>query len=137
MARNDLAVSLVKAGSSSVTKRARSATEAIIANGRAVRHNAPADRLTDAMRVNASGSAAATSVGPSHQHRQFLVELTPRKRLADSGLSDLARRPCDKLIEKQHRSSALRADSLASEHCAVLDACGYAAKGNSYDVEHA
>ena len=52
MARSDLLVSLVKAGSSGDTARARSVAEAIIAEERVKRHNVLADRLTDAMRVN-------------------------------------------------------------------------------------
>ena len=80
MARSDLLVSLVKAGSSGDAARARSVTEAIIAEERAKRHNVLADRLTDAMSVNGSSSSAATFIGPGPQQRQFLVELTPLSR---------------------------------------------------------
>ena len=83
MARSDLLVSLVKAGSSGDAARARSVTEAIIAEERAKRHNVLADRLTDALQVNGSSSASATFVGPGRQRQQFLIESTPRKRLAD------------------------------------------------------
>ena len=83
MARSDLLVSLVKAGSSGDAARARSVTEAIIAEERAKRHNVLADRLTDALKVNGSSSASATFVGPGRQRQQFLIESTPRKRLAD------------------------------------------------------
>ena len=78
MARSDLLVSLVKAGSSGNTARARSVAEAIIAEERAKRHNVLAERLADAMRVNGSSSAAAAFIGPGPQQRQFLIELTPR-----------------------------------------------------------
>ena len=80
MARSDLLVSLVKAGSSGDAARARSVTEAIIAEERAKRHNVLADRLTDALQVNGSSSSAATFIGPGPQQRQFLVELTPLSR---------------------------------------------------------
>ena len=120
MARSDLLISLVRAGSSGDTARARSVTEAIIAEERAKRHNVLADRLTGAMHVNGSGSVAATFIGPSEQHRQFLVELTPRKRLANLVLTDLTRRACEELIEEQHRSSALRAHSLEPRHRVLL-----------------
>ena len=59
MARSDLLVSLVKAGSSGDTAQARAVAEAIIAEERTKRHNVLADRLTDAMRVNGAGSPTA------------------------------------------------------------------------------
>ena len=120
MARSDLLVSLVKAGSSGDAARARSVTEAIIAEERAKRHNVLADRLTDALQVNGSSSASATFVGPGRQHQQFLIELTPRKRLADLVLTDPARRICEELIEEQHRASVLRAHALEPRHRILL-----------------
>ena len=120
MARSDLLVSLVKAGSSGDTARARSVTEAIIAEERAKRHNVLADRLTDALQVNGNSAGAATFIGPGRQHRQFLIELTPRKRLADLVLTDLARRTCEELIEEQHRASVLRAHALEPRHRILL-----------------
>ena len=120
MARSDLLVSLVKAGSSGDTARARSVTEAIIAEERAKRHNVLADRLTDALQVNGSSAGGATFIGPGRQHRQFLIELTPRKRLADLVLTDLARRTCEELIEEQHRASVLRAHALEPRHRILL-----------------
>ena len=66
-----------------ITARARSVAEAIIAEERVKRHNVLADRLTDAMRVNGADSGAAFIAPGQRPHRQFLVELTPRKTLAD------------------------------------------------------
>ncbi len=99
MARSDLLISLVKAGSAGDTARARSVAEAIIAEGRVKRHNVLADRLTDAMRVNGADSGAAFIAPGQRPHRQFLVELTPRKKLADLVLTGVARRACEELIE--------------------------------------
>ena len=87
MARSDLLISLVKAGSTGDTARARSVAEAIIAEERVKRHNVLADRLTDAMRVNGADSGAAF-IAPGQRHRQFLVELTPRKTLANLVLTE-------------------------------------------------
>lgn len=120
MARSDLLVSLVKAGSSGDTARARSVAEAIIAEERAKRHNVLAERLADAMRLNGSSSTNAAFIGPGPQQRQFLIELTPRKRLADLVLTDLARRTCEELIEEQHRASVLRAHALEPRHRILL-----------------
>ena len=123
MARSDLLVSLVKAGSSGDSARARSVAEAIIAEERGKRHNVLADRLTDAMRGNgdsAGGSGSTTFIGSSQPHRQFLIELTPRKRLADLVLSDIARQACEELVEEQHRASVLRAHSIEPRHRVLL-----------------
>ena len=120
MARSDLLISLVKAGSSGDTAQARSVAEAIIAEERVKRHNILADRLTDVMRVN-GGDSAAAFIGPSQrQHRQFLLELTPQRRLADLVLTDVARRACEELVEEQHRASILRTHSLEPRHRVLL-----------------
>ena len=120
MARSDLLVSLVRAGSSGDTAQARSVAEAIIAEERVKRHNVLAERLTDAMRVNGADSGAAF-IGRSHrQHLEFLLELTPRKRLAELVLTDAARRACEELIEEQHRASVLRTHSLEPRHRVLL-----------------
>ena len=120
MARSDLLVSLVKAGSSGDTARARSVAEAIIAEERVKRHNVLADRLTDAMRVNGADSAAAFINPDQRPHGRFLAELTPRKKLADLVLTDPARRACEELIEEQHRASVLRTHSLEPRHRVLL-----------------
>ena len=120
MARSDLLVSLVKAGSSGDTARARSVAEAIIAEERVKRHNVLADRLTEAMRVNGADSAAAFLSPDQRPHGRFLAELTPRKKLADLVLTDVARRACEELIEEQHRASVLRIHSLKPRHRVLL-----------------
>ena len=120
MARSDLLISLVKAGSSGDTAQVRSVAEAIIAEERVKRHNILADRLTDVMRVN-GGDSAAAFIGPSQrQHRQFLLELTPQRRLADLVLTDVARQACEELVEEQHRASILRTHSIEPRHRVLL-----------------
>ena len=120
MARSDLLLSLVKAGARGDTTGARSVTEAIIAEERAKRHNVLADRLTTAMRVNGADPATAKFVGHNQRHREFLLEITPRRRLDDLILPDLTRQACDELIEEQHRASVLRAHSLEPRHRVLL-----------------
>jgi AAA+ superfamily predicted ATPase len=120
MARSDLLVSLVKAGASGDVTRARTVTEAIIAEERAKRHNVLAERLAEAMHVNGASSATVKFAGHGQRHREFLLELTPRRRIEELVLSDLARRACDELIEEQHRAALLRAHSLEPRHRVLL-----------------
>ena len=121
MARSDLLISLVKAMSQDDKASARAATEAIIAEERAKRHNVLADRLVNAVHVNGSTRAGGTFVGQDRpRHRAFLVEPTPRRRIEDLILSDLNRQACTELIEEQHRAAVLRASSLEPRHRVLL-----------------
>ena len=120
MARSDLLVSLVKAGSSGDATRARSVAEAIIAEERAKRHNVLAERLTEAMGVNGASPVTGKFVGDGQRHREFLLELTPRRRIEDLTLPPLSRRACNELIEEQHRAAVLRAHSLEPRHRVLL-----------------
>jgi hypothetical protein len=84
MARSDLLVALVKAGSSGDKRAARSAAEAIIAEERAKQHNILANRLSQATQVNGSTQTAATVIPEqSARGRDFIAEITPRRRLED------------------------------------------------------
>jgi AAA+ superfamily predicted ATPase len=121
MPRSDLLISLVKASMSGDSRGAKVASEAIIAEERAKKHNVLADRLSRAMQVNGNGHAAAEFVGATPtRHREFLLELTPRRRIEDMVLPALTRRACDELIEEQRRASILRAHSLEPRHRVLL-----------------
>lgn len=120
MARSDLLISLVKAGTSGDQSSARAAAEAIIAEERAKKHDILAERLRAAMRVN-SRSPSVSFLGTGRQRqREFLVEVTARRRLEDMVLSEAARRACLELIEEQHRASVLRTHSLEPRHRVLL-----------------
>jgi SpoVK/Ycf46/Vps4 family AAA+-type ATPase len=121
MARSDLLISLVKASVSGDSKGAKVTSEAIIAEERAKKHNVLADRLSRALQANGNGHATVAFVGnATPRHREFLVELSPRRRLEDLVLTELTRRACDELIEEQHRASVLRAHSLEPRHRVLL-----------------
>ena len=121
MARSDLLISLVRAVSNDDKTRARAAVEAIIAEERAKRHNILADRLTEAMSSNGDRPASARFIGQnSLKHREFLIEMTPRRRIEDIVLSEHNRRACYELIEEQHRGGVLRAHSLEPRHRVLL-----------------
>lgn len=121
MARSDLLISLVKAGSNGDLKSVQSVAEAIIAEEKAKNHNVLAERLARALSVNGSGQRSARILGNGHaRNREFLLELTPDLRLEDLVLSDLNRQACQELIEEQLRASVLRSHSLEPRHRVLL-----------------
>ena len=70
MARSDLLIALVKAGSSGDRKAVRATAEAIIAEERAKQHNVLADRLFHMVQINGNGSHP---VGHLLLHRKPIV----------------------------------------------------------------
>ena len=126
MARSDLIVSLVKAGTAGDKRSFLSATEAIIAEERAKHHNVLADRLTSLIQSNGSGGAQRTVAIASAQNyssprgKEFIAEITPRRRLDDLILPAIVRRAVDELVEEQQRADLLRAHGLEPRHRVLL-----------------
>lgn len=121
MARSDLLVSLVRAGMSGDKKSLTTSVEAIIAEERAKQHNILADRLSRAAQTNGSGGSAAFVVADSNTRaRDYVAELTPRRRLDELVLSEASSRACRDLIEEQQRSDLLRSHSLEPRHRILL-----------------
>ncbi|MEX2285293.1 MAG: ATP-binding protein [Gemmatimonadota bacterium] len=122
MARSDLLVSLVKAGTAGDRRSFRSAIEAIIAEERAKHHNVLADTLTRIIQTNGSapphGPVAMASVhgDSSPRGREFVAEIVPRRRLDDLILPAVVRRAVDQLVEEQQRADLLRAHGLEPRH---------------------
>jgi hypothetical protein len=122
MARSDLLVSLVKAGSSGDRRLMRSTVDAIIAEERSKQHNVLAERLTKAMNGLANGGAQLNYAHPENlaRGRDFLAEIQPQRRLDDIVLPKIARLACDQLVEEQQRSDVLRAHGLEPRHRMLL-----------------
>jgi SpoVK/Ycf46/Vps4 family AAA+-type ATPase len=118
MARSDLLVSLVKAGSSGDRRSFRSAAEAIIAEERSKQHAVLADRLTSAIQSNGNGhgnimrGGLQTVASELHRGRDFISEVVPRRRLDDLILPLLAKQTVSELIEEQQRADLLRAHGI-------------------------
>ena len=114
MARSDLLVSLVKAGATGDQRSFRTTAEAIIAEERAKRHGVLADRLTKAIQANGNGmyNPAVPSSDKGPRGRDFVSEVTPRRRLDDLVLLESARKSVEELIEDQQRADVLRAHGL-------------------------
>lgn len=124
MARSDLLVSLVRAGTTGDRRGFKSAAEAIIAEERAKRHNVLADQLTRVIQSNGSPHSAAAITAPGNEQaartRDFIAEVIPRRRLDDLILPAVVRRAVDELIEEQHRADVLRANGLEPRHRLLL-----------------
>ena len=121
MARADLLISLVKAGSSGDSATVKATAEAIIAEERAKKHNVLAERLTKAMHVNGSGARMGNVLTSQRTRKDdFLLEITPKKELDELVLSSITLNACQELVEEQHRASVLRAHSLEPRHRVLL-----------------
>ncbi len=116
MARSDLLISLVKAGSSGDRRSFHATTEAIIAEERAKRHDVLADRLTKAIQANGNGgrmpAPSLVTAEPFSRGKDFISELVPKRRLEDLVLSALIRQEIEEFVEEQHRADVLRAHGL-------------------------
>lgn len=113
MARSDLLVSLVKAGSDGDKRGFRTAAEALIAEERAKRHDVLAERLAKAIQTNGNGTHSAPAPSDvGHRGKDFIAEVTPRRRLADLVLPDAVRQGVDDVVEEQRRADVLRAHGL-------------------------
>ncbi len=121
MARSDLLVSLVKAGTSGDSRGFRNTAEAIIAEERAKRHDVLAERLSKAIQVNGNGAHGVSMVAePANRGRDFISEVVPRRRLEDLILPKTSRQSIDELIEEQQRADVLRAHGLEPRHRVLL-----------------
>jgi SpoVK/Ycf46/Vps4 family AAA+-type ATPase len=120
MARSDLLIALVKAGSSGDKRGVRSAAEAIIAEERAKQHNVLANRLSHATQVNGTTYPSAVPPEQTGRGREFIAEITPRRRLEDLILGEECRQNVAELIEEQQRASLLRSHGLDPRHSVLL-----------------
>jgi len=124
MARSDLLVSLVKAGTIGDKRAFRTTAEAIIAEERAKHHDVLADRLTKLIQSNGSPAAATPSLSPpidtSPRAKDFISEITPKRRLEDLVLPDVVTRAVRELVEEQQRADVLRAHGVEPRHRILL-----------------
>ncbi len=121
MARADLLLALVRAGSKSDSVTFRRTLEALIAEERSKQHHVLADRLSEYL----NGVARPEIVGPSPVANpdgigRLLLELMPRRRLEDLILTQSTAKAISELIEEQTRQAFLRANGLEPRHKLML-----------------
>jgi SpoVK/Ycf46/Vps4 family AAA+-type ATPase len=121
MARADLLLNLVRAGSEGDQVGLRRAVEAMVAEERAKHHPALASRLEAALKTGASQGRLPSTLGSTEERaRQYLVELQPRRTLSSIVLSDEVAAQIAELIEEQHRTELLRSYGLEPRHRVLL-----------------
>ena len=110
MARSDLLINLVKSSASGDRLTLRKTVEAIVAEERAKQHNVVADRIEKAYHSanGHGGSATMNAVVSEHSSRarDFIAEVTPRRRLEDLILPETTLLSVQQLIEEQQRASS-------------------------------
>jgi SpoVK/Ycf46/Vps4 family AAA+-type ATPase len=119
MARSDLLLSLVRAGTSGDLALFRKTVEALIAEERAKRHEVFASQLASQLARN--GSAPRSQAAPINASVQDLFfELVPKKTEADLILSDSVRTEFHELVEEHNRCELLRSYNLQPRNRVLL-----------------
>jgi SpoVK/Ycf46/Vps4 family AAA+-type ATPase len=122
MARSDLLINLVKAGTLGDQPLFRKTVEAVIAEERGKNHTVLADRLV------AAASPGRNNGHTNHQPTLFSIgaandlffESTPRRSLDELVLPEVVLTGCHELIEEQHRQDILRSYNLEPRNRVLL-----------------
>jgi len=117
MARADLLLNLVRAGSSGDRALFRKALEALIADEKGKQHGVLADRL--AAHLNSSGPLSNLNKVPQDA-ASLLYEVHPHRSLDSLILPASVVTACKELIEEQHRADLLRSHNLEPRHRVLL-----------------
>lgn len=118
MARADLLLSLVSAGSSGDYRLFRQTVEALIAEERSKQHHILADRLME--KLNTATPKNDISRFGNEGVRDFLHEVTPFKTIEEIILPESVNSACRELIEEHHRRDILRSYNLEPRHRVLL-----------------
>ncbi len=117
MARADLLLNLVRAGSRGDKALFRKSLEALIAEERGKQHHVLADRL--AAHLNSSGSPNGPGKAPPEGAFPY-YEVQPQRTLDSLLLPAAVTSACKELIEEQHRVDLLRSHNLEPRHRVLL-----------------
>lgn len=120
MARSDLLIALVKAGTAGDKRGVRMATEAIIAEENAKQHRVLADRLTKALQANGHGSQPAPPNDSAGRGRDFIAEIIPHRQLGSLVLGQDNIQIISEFVEEQQRAGLLKSHGLDPRHRVLL-----------------
>lgn len=122
MARADLLLDLVRAGSKGDQAFFRKVVEALISEERAKQHHILADRMAAHLQPNGGPNNTLASL-PSRQngtYAELYHETAPERRLEDLLLPEAVRTGILEVIEEHRRGDLLRAYSLEPRHRVLL-----------------
>lgn len=111
MARSDLLLTLVKAGSRGDQLLFKKAAEALIAEEHARQHHLLAQKLTEELRSN-SNSKSAAPITLGDRLTNLLLDITPRRTLDELILPPIVEAACLEIIEEHNRADLLRSYNL-------------------------
>ncbi|MFM9851170.1 MAG: AAA family ATPase [Hyphomicrobiaceae bacterium] len=122
MSRNDLILTLVRAGVAGDQSLLRSTVESLAATERAKRHNVQADRLLRAVQANGHATPRVLNGGTTtaKSGREFVVESFPQRPLTELALPETVRSEIEHLIEEHHGADLLRSHGLQPRHRVLL-----------------
>src|SRR5690625_3670648 len=121
MARADLLIQIVKAGSEGDQELFQRALEAVIAEERSKQHHILADRLAEHLNVNGFRKSARKPGAPSvNGDAKHFYEVRPRRGFDDLLLPPLVQKACSELVEEHNRADLLRAHNLEPRNRVLL-----------------
>ncbi len=123
MARADLILALVKAGSSGDQAQFRKAVEALAADERAKQHTVLADRIMGNLSLNGNGSRLPGTFGVVQKAPlvgDLVFEMAPSRSLGELILPRAVEATVAELVEEQLRSDLLRSYNIEPRHRLLL-----------------
>lgn len=121
MARSDLLLNLVRAGTAENPEAFRRTVEAMAAEERAKNHHVLADRLEATLHAAPlRGAGGAVRASAPRAPLPFLAEREPIRSLSELVLPDVVERSLREVIEEQHRADLLRSHNLEPRHRVLL-----------------
>ncbi len=120
MARADLLLNLVRAGTRGDQTQFQKTVEAMAADERAKKHGILADRLIAQLQGN-NGRQRPLTPSPGHlPSSPLVVEFVPEQRMEDLILPQEAEQAVRELVEEQHRADLLRSFNLEPRNRVLL-----------------
>lgn len=116
MARSDLLLNLVRAGSLGDQVGFRRTVEALIAEERERQHHVVADRLAEYLANKGNGTRGPSADAPVGSYD----ERHPERVLADLVLPEAVSNACTELVEEQQRADLLRSHAIEPRHRLLL-----------------
>ena len=122
MARSDLLIALVKAGSSGDREAFRKVVETLVAEERSKKHGVLAKRLEDATKVSNGSTSPFKTISSSRNGSasDLYLESTPLKTFDDLVLPHQVLSQCRELVEEQHRTELLRSHGMEPRNRVLL-----------------